>query len=99
MLNLKFIIVSANIAVNAEPPPKKLKFSDKIKPKIHLNTTSGKILDPNVSNLHEYRKTMSVVGRGTTHDRINVLLDGLDTDDTWFDGVIFVHCFYCFGVS
>ncbi|EJD74742.1 leucine Rich Repeat family protein, variant [Loa loa] len=74
-------LIEVNIAINAEPPPKKLKLNDKTKPKIHSSAASGKILDPNVSNLQEYRKTMNVVGRGTTHDRINVLLNGLDTDD------------------
>uniref|UniRef100_A0A8R1XMK9 Tonsoku-like protein n=1 Tax=Onchocerca volvulus TaxID=6282 RepID=A0A8R1XMK9_ONCVO len=73
-----------NITVNAEPPPKKLKLNDKTKLKMHSNVASEKILDPNVSNLHEYRETMNVVGRGTTHDRINALLDGLDIDDTSF---------------
>lgn len=104
----KFIIVSVNIAVNAEPPPKKLKLNDKAKSNIHSNAVSGKIVDTNVSNLHEYRKTMNVVGRGTTHDRINVLFDGLDTDDAPLDEVIIHYsllrciamvCHLCFGVS
>uniref|UniRef100_A0A0R3S1C1 Tonsoku-like protein n=1 Tax=Elaeophora elaphi TaxID=1147741 RepID=A0A0R3S1C1_9BILA len=74
-----------NITVNAEPPPKKFKLNDKTKSKTHSNAASGKVVDPNVSNLHEYRKTMNVVGRGTTHDRMNVLLHGLDADDASFD--------------
>ncbi|KAL3997347.1 Ankyrin repeats (3 copies) family protein [Acanthocheilonema viteae] len=74
-----------NITVNAEPPPKKLRLNDKTKLKTHSNDGSGKVVDPNVSNLHEYRKTMNVVGRGTTHNRISVLLDGLDTNDASFD--------------
>ncbi|CAG9533951.1 unnamed protein product [Cercopithifilaria johnstoni] len=74
-----------NIVVNAEPPPKKLKLNDKIKSKTHANAVSRKIVDSNVSNLHEYRKTMNVVGRGATHDRKNVLLDVLDTDDASFN--------------
>ncbi|VDK85169.1 unnamed protein product [Litomosoides sigmodontis] len=72
-----------NVVVNAEPPPKKLKLNDKAKSTIHSSAVSGKNVDPNVSNLREYRKTMSAVGRGTTHDRINVLFDG--TDDVPFD--------------
>ncbi|EJW82900.1 leucine Rich Repeat family protein [Wuchereria bancrofti] len=75
----------ANIVVNAEPPPKKLKLSDKTKPKTNSSVAYGKIRDPNLSNLHEYRKTMDIVGRGATHNRINVLLDGLDVDGTSFD--------------
>lgn len=33
---------------------------------------------------------MNVVGRGATHDRINVLVDGLDIGDASFDEV-FIH--------
>uniref|UniRef100_A0A915PV28 Ribosomal RNA-processing protein 40 n=1 Tax=Setaria digitata TaxID=48799 RepID=A0A915PV28_9BILA len=68
----------ANITVNAEPPPKKLKLSDKSKPKTHLNAPFGEFLDPNVSNLREYQKTMNVVGRGETHDRMNIWLNDFD---------------------
>ncbi|KAK6105422.1 Ankyrin repeats (3 copies) family protein [Brugia pahangi] len=75
----------ANIVVNAEPPPKKLKLNDKTKPKTNSSVACAKIRDSNLSNLNEYRKTMDVVGRGTTHDRINVLLDGLDVDGTSSD--------------
>ncbi|VDN95401.1 unnamed protein product [Brugia pahangi] len=75
----------ANIVVNAEPPPKKLKLNDKTKPKTNSSVACAKIRDSNLSNLNEYRKTMDVVGRGTTHDRINVLLDGLDADGTSSD--------------
>ncbi|VDM95191.1 unnamed protein product [Thelazia callipaeda] len=71
----------ANIIVKAEPPPKKLKFGPKLKSRTMSNSVQDKLPDPNQGNLLDYRKTMSVVGRGATHNRTNILFDESDIEE------------------